>query len=849
MASSSFTKGGIFSDEQAFKNRMYDAIMENVLISGLSDIDSNKIYIFKDLYHLGMFESSDYDTWIDSISSQMIDDDLTHFMSMFSRSALKGFFTIKGADECRGEFMCMCPDNKKRLVMVRFIKFAKKFEGVYGEMFMFKIIGGHIISDLNETFKIQLLNGLALPYQELDLINLRNGKFYASKSGEGSFAEDFCECGYFDDVLEKFSYCCDLTIDEREELYNRYRTASMREQFAAGVKRIDMDVKHRYTEDQPFEWVRLQAFLISGGNDEEPQSAILTVQGINAEKEKDLQDKQKMEYALRAERQYKQAILSTASSVYTYNVTTDTLYDEVIEHNWVESLLPKLNMRVPCSYNEYIEKKSEYFTSSKEAETYRQKFRAESLLEMFKNKRYYIDTEYEFRIRLNSDGEEHTWIYREAAMLIQDFETEEVWGLTYLRNVTYEREQQKQVEQTLRNAIYQAERANNAKTLFMSQMSHDIRTPLNSILGMAAIAREHCFEPERVADCMKKIDESGRLLLELINNVLDLSSIESGKAILSQSAFDLRLFIDETLEAVRPLIDKKRHTLKVDIGNMNAAVVGDKAKLRQVLVNIIGNAVKYTPEGGIISFYAKETECERRDFCRYVFIIEDNGIGMSKEFIPHIFDSFVRADNKRISSIEGTGLGMPIALNIVRLMSGNIQVKSEEGKGSVFEITVCLKRGELSGAEFDDEENKFKDAKMSDFDFGGRRVLLAEDLQFNAEIASEFLKESGIISEFAHNGAEAVEMFEKSAPGYYDMIFMDIQMPELNGYQAAKNIRRLKREDAAEIPIIAMTANAFLEDVTRAMESGMNSHISKPIEMPRLISVLCRYFGEHRRNI
>ena len=384
----------------------------------------------------------------------------------------------------------------------------------------------------------------------------------------------------------------------------------------------------------------------------------------------------------------------------------------------------------------------------------------------------------------------------------------------------------------------------------MSQMSHDIRTPLNSILGMAAIAQEHIDERERVIDCMNKIEYSGRHLLELINNVLDLSAIESGKTTLAGDDFDITHFIEDMLTTVKPLAEKHSHTLITEIKPMHKLVNGDRIKLRQLLTNVLSNAVKYTPDGGEIRFTAEELEPDRHDVAHYMFTIADNGIGMSPDILPRVFDPFVRADNTRVTRVEGTGLGMAIAQNIARMMNGGITVRSELGKGSVFEVTVCLKRSEehtgtVLGEISMDEPVK---ARMTDYDFGGRRVLLAEDLEFNAEIAAEFLSEANIVTEVAENGAEAVRMFSQSPEGYYSLIFMDIQMPELDGHAAAQKIRALSRPDAQSIPIIAMTANAFVEDIRKAKEAGMNGHIAKPLEIAKLITELKKWFGDRRKK-
>ena len=591
--------------------------------------------------------------------------------------------------------------------------------------------------------------------------------------------------------------------------------------------------------DNP-DWIRIQAFMSDTDENGEPSMAILTIQPITAEKLRELRYQQRLERALRSESQYRQAILSNAIAVYTYNITKDTLYDEVIEQDGINPLLPLIGLEPPCSYNDYINRKADHFTDKSTADVFRRTFCTETLCDMYDSHRRSFDTEYELAI----DG--RTGFFREAVILTQDIETGDLWGLTYVRNITDEHNHSVQVEQALRDAFTQAQHANSAKTLFMSQMSHDIRTPLNSILGMSAIAQEHITDPERVNDCLEKIQTSGHHLLEIINNVLDLSAIESGKTTLAMEPFDLKAFLDETVTIIRPIADKKHHTLIVSVDSgMNFNVIGDQTKLRQLLTNILSNAVKYTPDGGEIRFSTIELQPDHSGIHRYLFTVQDNGIGIKPEFKEHIFDPFVRADDHRISGIQGTGLGMPIALNIARMMNGDISINSAVGKGSKFEITICLKQGEKP-AEKHSDSPVTKKVRMSDFDFGGKRVLLAEDLEFNAEIASEFLAEANIITDIAHNGEEAVEMFSRSAPGYYSMIFMDIQMPVLDGYEAADKIRALPHENAGTVPIIAMTANAFIEDIKKSKEHGMNGHVSKPLEISALTRELCRWLKNQK---
>ncbi len=834
------------TDIALLKNLLTEVMMDSFAVCGLATLVDNSVILLKDTFNISavLGSSFTYDQWRDTISGLIARDELERFDDTTNRRALLHFFD-NSKEELQEEFRCLDPSTKQyRWMKVRYVRFKTPLASKYRGLFVFRDINDSHHTEFSEALRIKLINGLTLPYQIIDLINLKTGHMYSSDSGEGRYAEEFGRRGFSDDALAKYVYKCDCTDEERSAMFDKFLVRNMKKIFSTGEKVIEAEIKNWNRKINKHEWVRIQAFLSARDENGEPLMAILTIQAINTQKEKEIQDKKTLEFALRSERQYKQAILSSSIAVYTYNVTTDTIYDEYIEEEGTKPLLPMMGMSCPCSYNEYITRKSEFLTVPEEAESFRRAFNTRALLEMFKNKKYSFDMEYEFA----AGGKKG--IFREAVILTKDLQTDEIWGLTYVRNVTNESEKNRRIEQALRDAFYQAQRANSAKTLFMSQMSHDIRTPLNSILGMAAIAQEHIDDRERVMDCMNKIEYSGRHLLEIINNVLDLSSIESGKTVLATDNFDMTSFLQDTIKLVKPLADKEGHTLNVDIRRMNNAVNGDHTKLRQLLTNVLGNAVKYTPQGGTISFTAEELEPDRHDISRYMFTVEDNGIGMSQEFLSQVFDPFVRADNYRITKVEGTGLGMAIALNIARMMNGNITVRSELGKGSVFEITVCLKRGEEHNTSrilevSMDEPTK---VRMSDYDFGGRRVLLAEDLEFNAEIASEFLAEANIVTDIAVNGADAVKKFARSPEGYYSLIFMDIQMPELDGYQAAQKIRSLDRRDALTIPIIAMTANAFVEDIKEAKEAGMNGHIAKPLEISRLVGELKHWFGDRKKT-
>ena len=542
-----------------------------------------------------------------------------------------------------------------------------------------------------------------------------------------------------------------------------------------------------------------------------------------------------------------------------------------------------------------------------------------------------------------------------------------------ITDITEQRELQRKLElqsKQLKEALDSAEKANQAKSDFLARMSHDIRTPMNAIIGMTAIAKAHINEQERVLDCMEKIDGSSKLLLSLINEVLDMSKIESGRLILSEDDFNIGELLQDLVIMMQPEIKNKQQTLDIHVKDLkHEYVTGDTQRIKQVLMNILSNAVKYTPEKGQITIDINEKE-PKDGTGNYEFVFKDSGRGMKPDFLDKIFLPFERADDNEIRNIQGTGLGMAISHKIIKMMGGDIKVESEYGKGSCFTInmplhyqefapiekigtdgleilvvdddeTACqstcnclqeiginsdyvcsgseainkvqlrhqerndyfaviidLKMPDMNGLEatrqirkiigtdipiiilsaYDIEEyeaeakaakaNGFitkplykskllkvlqrflhegsrsepvRQFKLSDADYSGKRILLVEDNELNREIAVEIIGSTGVSIDTAVNGLDAVNIVSRSPEGFYQMILMDIQMPVMDGYEATRQIRSLKRSDISGMPIIAMTANAFSEDVTNALKAGMNYHLAKPIDISALMSVLGKY--------
>ena len=387
----------------------------------------------------------------------------------------------------------------------------------------------------------------------------------------------------------------------------------------------------------------------------------------------------------------------------------------------------------------------------------------------------------------------------------------------------------RQAKQAAEEAFQVAQEANRSKSSFLANMSHDIRTPMNAITGITSLLEYDAENEEKVREYAKKIDVSAQHLLGIINDVLDMSKIEAGKTVFKYSDFSILELMQEIQMMFRPQAEGKHQMMVMNHDNIEHEWVnGDKVHMMQIFSNLLSNAVKYTQEGGKIQFLVEEYETKSRAYAKYRFVVSDNGMGMSADFKDTIFDAFTRAESSLTNKIQGTGLGMAITRNLVEAMGGTIDVESELGQGSCFEVFMDLKIAEdrsvaLAAQEETDEQD--------DNILQGMRFLCAEDNELNAEILTELLKIEGAECTICENGEEVLKAFEQSAPGDYDMILMDVQMPVMNGYEATKAIRRSSHKLAKTIPIIAMTANAFSEDIQHSLATDMNAHVSKPVEM------------------
>ena len=680
----------------------------------------------------------------------------------------------------------------------------------------------------------------------------------------------------------------------------------------------------------------------------------------------DLTEQERLHQIIAKERRkYRDALINSCYYFFDFDVTEGVIKDEGICKQ-EPSLFERIGVSLPIKYSEFIRKFLNIYKPKRISGVEETVFEQEKILEYFNKGTTQLEIEY-YLPTLER-------FIRITMLLSSDKDTGHIMSCVFTQDTTEIRRKEEENKKALTQAYETARKANAAKSDFLSKMSHDIRTPMNAIIGMTAIAEKNIDNEEKVLECLSKITVSSNHLLGIINNILDMSKIESGKFKLSREAFNLPDVIDNMIEMVRTSLEAKNQQLHIQMNLIkHENVVGDRLRIEQVIVNLISNAIKYTPEKGSIFIGIYEKESDRPEIGQYQFVIEDTGIGMDEKFIKHMFEPFVREEDSRVDKMQGTGLGMAIAKNIIMLMGGKIDVESKKGKGTKITVDIGFElqeTEELIESSFeglavlvvdDDEEtcintcqilnemniktnyvlsgeeavNKLLDTyeygenyaaimvdwKMpgingietakwirekvskqlpiiifsacseSDIDeeakeiginafitkpifksklsrvftrlkknktkeenpnkekldqenvelqkkYKGKHILLVEDNELNQEIASELLEMIGVTVEIANDGKQAVEKFMASKEDEYNLIFMDIQMPVMNGYEATKAIRKLDRSDSKHIPIIAMTANAFLEDVQKAMDVGMNEHLAKPIDLSKFNSIL-----------
>ncbi len=535
--------------------------------------------------------------------------------------------------------------------------------------------------------------------------------------------------------------------------------------------------------------------------------------------------------------QYRQAILSDTVFVFNVNVSKNLIEEDFYEvvDGRRTFVLQSVGLSAPCDADEFFARWMEKNVSQEDRQAFADTFDTKRLMNSYSQGKREVTLEYE---TLASGGTLR--ILRHTVILMKEQGGNDIIALNYLKDITEQRKEDRETKRTLMTAYETATTASEAKTDFLSKMSHDIRTPMNAIIGMTMLAQTHMDDMKRVEGCLDKISMASRHMLSLLNDVLDMNKIESGKLTLREEEFSLPQLLETIKELFIATAEEKKLTYEVkEVSLHNPNVVGDETRLQQVLTNIVSNAIKYTPEGGTVTLELRERRPEESQMGIYEFICRDSGIGMSEEFQTKIFEPFERAEDVRVSKIQGTGLGMSIAKNIVGLMGGDIKLKSALGKGSTFTVTVPLRHQEIGTSTGQAKKNQESGLQeLHNRSYKGRRALVVEDNELNREIAAEILEMTGLTVEVAENGQEAVDKVLASDVGYYSIILMDIQMPVMNGYEATAAIRSSSREDLKTIPVIALSANVFAGDISAATSAGMNGHLAKPLDLPSLNHML-----------
>ena len=490
---------------------------------------------------------------------------------------------------------------------------------------------------------------------------------------------------------------------------------------------------------------------------------------------------------------------------------------------------PQWSDKKTHKYDESIKEYADVVVAPEDRKRFLEVTEFNALMEYFKNN----DNEFiiEYDVIVNGGRRRY-----QGKFTLSPQDTEGAKIYVGVRDITLIEEERTEYNRKLMSALAQAEEANKGKSYFLFNMSHDIRTPLNAIIGYSELAKNHLDEKEVLDDYIYKIQTCGRQLLGLIGDVLDMAKIESGNLEISEKPCLCQDLMSDIMISVNESAKKKGLEFEASGNACHSTILCDKVKVQKILLNILSNAVKYTPKGGKISLSVQEKIREDEGLSDFTFVVKDNGIGISKEFLPYIFNSFSRERNATISGVSGTGLGMTITKRLVDAMGGKIEVESQQNMGTTVTVSITFSR--LVGLE-EKREEIIPDAFLKDI-----RVLLVEDNEINGEIASEMLRELKVNVDLVTNGKECIDALLEKDAGYYDLVLMDIQMPVMDGYEATRIIRRFSDKDKRLIPVIAMTANAFEEDKQKAFQSGMNGHLAKPVEMRHLIQALKSAIGK-----
>lgn len=623
--------------------------------------------------------------------------------------------------------------------------------------------------------------------------------------------------GRYEDLV---AYMCEIMTDEceREEFAG---TLSRQEVIKELSGHDDIRFERQVMQGGQTEWEHMNVICLER-IDGKASKALIIRQNITEVKEKELMIQAQMALANRKERQYQIAITSSSMCTFEFNLTKDTIEQDITRTKDGErkSMLEMVGLELPCKASEWFER-CRRFVAGESVGDYDTIVNVDYLRDCFVRGESEVSSEY---WGVDTDGQEIC--VRQSFLMTQDDHTGDTMVMVIKKDITESVRKQREQTQALQDALMQAQHANRAKTTFLSNMSHDIRTPMNAIIGFATIAASHIDNKDQVRDCIQKVLSSSNNLLSLINDILDMSRIESGKVQIKEQECNISELLHSLVNIIQPQVKAKQLEFFIDTFEVaNEDVIADSLKLNQVFINLLSNAVKYTPAGGTIAFQIMQKTTFRHGYGDYIFIIKDNGIGMSNEFVKHIFEPFERESTVTRSGIQGTGLGMAITRNIVEMMGGTINVDSEVGKGSTFTVELSLK--------LQDIEKSAEQIKELD----GLRALVVDDDFHVCDSVSKMLKEIGMRSEWTTSGREAVyraQMACEEGDSYHTYI-IDWQMPETSGVETARKIRSVVRDDA---PIIILTAYDWSDIEEEAREAGVTAFCAKPLFMSDLKSAL-----------
>ncbi|WP_320994580.1 response regulator [Hungatella sp.] len=683
------------------------------------------------------------------------------------------------------------------------------------------------VKNVDDKYEIQrreaILANLCECYYSIYLFD------YVNNTEEAIWQEDFIQKnrefpkGALDVYYEKFVKHY-VYPEDQEKMRRAGSIDFLRQTLSVEQPVYEVDFRRIYPDS--IRWVRAR-FSIAEIQDGVLTRVIFASMDINEQKLTELMEEQQKKLYFESQNIIK-GLSAFYHSVFYVNLVEETFQTFVIR----EDVAERLNHS-----DEYGALFGIYYEHLIHEED-KERFKQEMCLTAIKKRVQEGETIYDLEYRRDYSGY-YGWM-RIHIILAESRNGAPIKIILASHNVEKEKEQEAQSQQALFAAYEAARNANEAKSHFMAQMSHDIRTPMNAIIGMTAIAMGQADNEERVKDCLQKISLSSSHLLHLINEVLDMSKIERGQITLTEAPFSLKgMFLEIGSIVYNESMEKGQALRFLTDDIIHDNLLGDAGKIRQVLINLINNAIKYTPCGGTITVTSKEMTSGIPGVGCFVFTVEDNGIGISEEFLDHIFVPFAREENCHVRKVQGTGLGMSISHGIVTAMQGSIRVESKQGAGSRFIVTLTIRTLEEEGGEAAVlralSGNTGRKLEMC---LQGLRLLLVEDNELNMEIAETLLRDAGFIVDRAENGYEALKLFNDSEPGMYDAILMDLQMPVMDGYTAASEIRSSSHPEAKTVPIIALTANAFAEDISKVMAAGMNDHVTKPIDFDRLLAAL-----------